>query len=69
MSIFNRIRIKRATDTIGTCEACGNPIFTETDILEGERYVELSENRLCHVDCMPIWIRMNEKEAKRSSIF
>lgn len=66
MSIFTRhfSKTKHIKETIGICEACGNPIWKANSYLEGERYVELMPDYLVHVDCMPIWIRENEKEAK-----
>lgn len=65
MSIFTRIsKPKKIKGTIGICEACGNPIWKANSYLDGERYVELMPDYLVHVDCMPIWIRENEKEAK-----
>lgn len=64
MSIFTRRKTKREPEIFAECECCGQPIWKETDLLEGERYVELMPDYFVHVDCMPLWIRQNEKEAK-----
>lgn len=47
-----------------TCECCGNPIYAETDYLQGEMYVELTPGEYIHEECMNEWIRQNRKEAK-----
>lgn len=64
MTIFHRIKIKREPEIFAECELCGQPIWKETDLLEGERDVELTEDYYVHVDCMPEWIRQNEKTAR-----
>lgn len=50
-------------ETFAICECCGNPIYSATDTLEGEWYVELVPDEYIHVDCISAWVKEHKKEA------
>lgn len=64
MTISSDTYLGKAKDILTICECCGQPIWKANHMFDGEMYVDIAPDEFIHVECVPMWVRIHQKEAK-----